>query len=406
MSYFSEQSTLGALSQPQDERTTGSLNKVKVLVITSGHDAADPRIYAKQACSLSRMGAEVIIVGRLEGSIPGEVKVMIVPKPSSRLVRFLWQPWRCLWEARRQRPDIIHFHDAEMLMTLPVAKLWWPASSFVYDVHEDFGNLMLIRNWLPSWLKPAVRVVTDRLEKAFASFADAVVGVTPPLTNKFPHKNKITAYNYNSREFLDRAILASRRAPDREFDLVHLGTLSLRRAMFLAETIRELHRLRPGARSIIIGASSDIERAIAPRLPDGCVQLGKTPYKEIPRLLGNAKVGLDVHPWLDLHLEVALPVKVCEYMAAGCAVVSSAMPVLTRVLAEAKADPESLIILKDGGPVDYAKAVLHLLEAIESGVDPGSKLRETVSEHMSWEGEASKIARLYLRLLGKTCTAT
>ena len=55
-------------------------------------------------------------------------------------------------------------------------------------------------------------------------------------------------------------------------------------------------------------------------------------------MLGNAKVGLDVHPWLGLHLKVALAVKVCEYMAAGCAVVASAMPVLNQILAQAEAD--------------------------------------------------------------------
>jgi glycosyltransferase involved in cell wall biosynthesis len=376
-----------------------TLEGVKVLIVTSGHEATDPRVYVKEACSLRRLGADVTVVGKLENGTPGEVEILKVPTPSRRWVRFLWQPWRCLWAARKLKPDIIHFHDAEMLATLPLAKLWWMRSRFVYDVHEDFGNLMLVSDWLPSWTKPLVQVVTNMSEKGLASLADAIVGVTPPLTDKFRHKNRITAYNYNSLDFFEHAAGTMREPQKRAFDLVHLGTLSLKRAIFLAETIREFYQLRPEARSVVIGVSSEVEKAMKPIIPDGCLLLGRTPYQEVATLLGNAKVGVDVHPWLGPHLEVALPVKVCEYMAAGCAVVSSSMPILDRLLDKAGAGPELVTIIKGGAPADYARAITAMIERIERGADPGSKLRQLALKHMVWEGEARKIAQLYLDLL-------
>lgn len=76
--------------------STGLLRGKNVLIITSGHEATDSRIYAKEVCSLQRMGAAVTVVGKLEHGTPGEVAVLRVPKPLSRLMRFVWQPWRCL----------------------------------------------------------------------------------------------------------------------------------------------------------------------------------------------------------------------------------------------------------------------------------------------------------------------
>jgi glycosyltransferase involved in cell wall biosynthesis len=385
------------------ESTYVSLRGVDVVLMASGHEVTNPRIYARQALSLQGLGANVIVVGRLEHRPSGEAQVLAVSAPSSRLVRFLWQPWRCLWAARHLNPDVFHFHDAEMLTVLPIAKLWWRRSKFIYDAREDFGNMMLVRDWLPSAVKPAVRFLTEVIEPGLARLADAIVGVTPPLTAKFRHPKKIVAYNFVPDDFFEQTARAKRDPRMREFDVVHLGTLNLRRAAFLAETLREFHRLRPRARSLVIGASREIEAALRPQVPDGCVLLGKTPYGEIPGLLGNAKVGLDVHPWLGPHLEVALAVKVCEYMAAGCAVVASTMPVLNKLLAEAGAGSDSISIIEGGEPSKYARAVLRLVEAIERGDDPGARLRALAFEHLRWENEVVKIARLYLQLLDKPC---
>lgn len=381
------------------------LKDVDVLVVTSGHEATDQRVYGKQAVSLNQFGANVTVVGSLEHPVPGNVPVLTVSKPGSRLTRFLWQPWRCLWAARKLHADIIHFHDPEMLLTLPIAKLWWRRTRFVYDVHEDFANLILIRDWLPAWVKPGVKMLTDTVEKGLALLADAIVGVTPPLAEKFPNKERIVAYNYIAQNFFGEAAKSSVQPHKREFDLVHLGTLNLRRARFLAEVLREFYHIHPGGRSLVIGVSPEIEKEMRERIPDGCTLLGRVSHEQIPGLLGNAKVGVDVHPWLGPHLKVAVPVKVCEYMAAGCAVVSSYMPVLSQILNEATVASEGIRIIDGGEPVDYARAAVQLVEAIDKGMDPGARLRKTALKHMVWEKEAIKIAQLYARLLGKPCVA-
>ena len=217
-------------------------------MITSGHEALDGRVYAREAVGLQRLGAEVTVVGKWTRGTPGIVPVLAVPPPSSRLTRFLVQPWRCLWTARRLRPHIVHFHDAEMLAVLPVARLLWRKACFVYDVHEDFANLMLVRDWLPRPIKPLVRALTAGFERALASLAHGIVAVTPPLADRFPHAAKEVAYNFAPDAFFEEAARQARRPLEREFDVVHLGTLSLRRAEFLAEVLTALRMLVARAR--------------------------------------------------------------------------------------------------------------------------------------------------------------
>ncbi len=250
-----------------------------------------------------------------------------------------------------------------------------------------------------------MRFVTEMLEKAFAGLADGIVGVTPPLAEKFPHREKAVIYNFVPAEFFARGTEASREPKSREFDLVHLGTLSSRRALFLAETLTEFHRLRSNATSIVLGASPEILSLLKERVPRGCTVMGKVPYAEIPGFLSNARIGLDVHPWLGPHLEVAIPAKVCEYMAAGCALVSSAMPVLDRILQDAGSDAEAATIIRGGTPADYAAAAVRTLEAIQAGANPGLTLQGLARRHMNWDTESRKLAGFYLKLLGRACAA-
>jgi glycosyltransferase involved in cell wall biosynthesis len=310
-----------------------------------------------------------------------------------------------MWRARNQQADIIHIHDAEMLIVAVPAKLWWRGSKFVYDVHEDFPPLLLIRDWLPVFARPILKIAVDIIEKSLASFADAIVGVTAPLARNFNNATKVAIYNYPSRRLFDCAREVHVQPKNRKYDLVHLGTLSNQRAVFLAETIRTFHDMRPNSRSLVMGLTPEVRRLIESRVPDSCVLMDKIGHEEIPKILSECKVGINVHPWLGPHLMVALPVKACEYMACGCAVVSSTLPVLDEILnAGAKPMQEPLVtILQSKAPVDYARAVLRFVEAIDRGEDPGMRLRAFALSHMNWETEADKLAKLYLHLLGRLC---
>ena len=125
------------------------------------------------------------------------------------------------------------------------------------------------------------------------------------------------------------------------------------------------------------------------------------PYDQVAAILGDARVGLDIHPWLGPHLKLAFAVKVAEYMASGCAVVASAMPVLEDLLAPTQFDPGDVRIVRGESPVQYASEVVALLRRIDAGENPGDALRRAAMKTLVWEEEAKKIATLYRTLLNR-----
>lgn len=358
-------------------------------MLTSGHDVSDARVYHREAMAAASFGAEVVLVGK--GSPPpGPVRIVSLRAPRSRLDRFLAQPWRCVWAARRERADVIHLHDAELLAALPFIRLRWPRAKVVYDVHEDFAELMMVRDWIPARARPAVRVVLRFLEHLLARLAHGIVAVTAPLADRFPHRHKAVVSNYPPAAYASAA--HPKPAAERAYDVIHVGTLSRPRAEFLLDV---LGRLRPGARSLIVGIHDELMPFMQAHAPDGVELRGRVPFEQVPGLVGDSRVGIDVHPWLTPHLLPALPVKVIEYLLSGCAVVTSRLPVLEGVLDEAGADRAAIRTVDGDDPADYAAAVDAMLD-----VD-GSANRALAERSMVWEVEAEKLVGLYRALVGR-----
>ena len=86
---------------------------------------------------------------------------------------------------------------------------------------------------------------------------------------------------------------------------MHLGTLSSERLDFLVAMLQDLFARRPTARALLIGIRPE-HRVRLTAFPDARLTvLGSTPYAKIAGLLGNCRIGLDIHPVLYPHLRCA-----------------------------------------------------------------------------------------------------
>lgn len=372
---------------------SGRCDAITILTL---HRADDARVFSRQARTLAEAGYRVRLVtpkGRSE-MVDG-VEVVAVAAPRSRAETFVSTPFRLLREFLRRPTRFVYLHDAPLLTLVPVLR----ALGFdpIYDAHEDYANMLRHRDWIP---KPA-RGIAGRLagvyERAFSLPVRAVVAATAPLLDHFPHADKVALYNLPTRDLIEAGAAQVTRVAEREYDVVHLGSLSDPRLDFFARVVEALTGMRPHVKVLVIGLlpyQAPVLRKRFPRTTATIVE--RAPHADVPGLLGRCKVGVDVHPWLLPHLAVAVPVKVFEYMACGCAVVTSCLPEFERLLDPA--DRALLRVVQGDDPAAFARTIADLLDDPAALEDTGDVLRRRLAERYTWDREREKLLDLFARV--------
>jgi len=376
------------------------LSGVEVVLVSSGHSALDHRVFDKEAVSLAKYFPRVRVVATHVGDDRrGTVAITGLPASKNRLERFLLRPLRCLRAARGSGTRVLILHDAELLWWVPVLKLFtgW---RIIYDVHEDFAQLMLRRDWLPAPLRRPVSRGIELLEKGCSRLCDGVIGVTDVLVDKFGHRRRIALYNLPSFAFIQEAAAQGRPLAERQYDLVHLGTLSRERAEFLKAVLAVLFARKPDARALLIGIHQEHEAMLRAAFPaEQVTLLGDVKYQEVGALLGDCRIGVDIHPVLYPHLRCAVPVKVFEYMAAGCNVVTSFLPELHRLL-EGEGT-EHVMTIYGPDAERFADEILRLLDSPELMARHQEALMRLVRVQWNWECREEKLVELVLNVIGR-----
>ena len=136
--------------------------------------------------------------------VHGYVNISALPPGRHRLVRFLFRPVHCLVAAQGRGRRVLILHDVELLWWAPLVRLFTGAR-VIYDVHEDFAQLMRRRTWIPGPLRALVSGGLLLLERACAACCDGVIGVTQTLVDNFRHRRRLALYNLPSLAFIRQA---------------------------------------------------------------------------------------------------------------------------------------------------------------------------------------------------------
>ncbi|MCP4149683.1 MAG: glycosyltransferase family 4 protein, partial [bacterium] len=120
--------------------------KIKVCHLTSVHPSRDTRILYKECQSLAAAGYDVTLIAKnekKEENVEG-VKINSFPHIKNRILRVLMSPLRMYRIAVKQKANIYHFHDPELLITGLLLRIF-TRSKVIYDIHEDYAKNIIDR---------------------------------------------------------------------------------------------------------------------------------------------------------------------------------------------------------------------------------------------------------------------
>jgi len=367
---------------------------MKVVHLTTVHLPFDTRIFHKEAKTLAQAGYDVTLIAQHEGNAVVEgVKILGLPRPRNRLARIFGLTWHAFRMAIRERADVYHFHDPELLPIGVLLKVFTRAK-VIYDVHEDVPEQILTKNWIPTPLRRPLAIVFNVGEKLLARALDAVVVATEGIAEKFQRLNPVVVHNYPDLGMLPTS--SSVPYERKEKVLVYVGGISKIRGA--VEMVRALEYLNPSldVRLELLGRfePSRLEKELQALPGYRRVHfLEWLPWKEAWQRAQRAIAGLVLFHPAPNHTK-SLPNKLFEYMAAGLPVVASNFP-LWRELVEGN---RCGICVDPLDPKEIAQAIEYLLTHPEEARKMGENGRRAVEEKYNWEEEAKKLLNLYAEL--------
>jgi glycosyltransferase involved in cell wall biosynthesis len=369
---------------------------MRVCHATSLHPPFDVRIFHKECMTLCQAGHEVTLLAQADWTerIADGVRVIGLPQISSRRERpRVWR--RIVQQVRTLRPDVVHFHDPELLLLVPLLR---PAR-LVYDCQEPFAETMLVRRWIRRPLRRPVSRLVAFLEPTLARRTDAIVVTRDSHADRFlPAPIPIiVVHNYPLLSQFDFA----RRSDGHT--VLHVGVLAVGRGSWtMIEALAEVARRVPAAKLVLVGAfdsakdKAEVHKLIADHGLRKAVQLvGWVPFNSLPAWFSQADVGLV--PWHSTQEfpPPVIPTKMFEYMAARVPVVASDRPVIRRFLDGLGCG----LLVEPGNPRALAEAIAYVLTHPVEAQEMGQRGRQAVERDYRWETEGEKLVALYRQLL-------
>ena len=375
---------------------------MKVVHVTSVHTPFDVRIFRKMCRSCADAGWDVVLVAphSASGTFDG-LTVKAVPVRKSRLARALLTSCQAVRAALRERPDIMHFHDPELM---PWAWLLaMRGRKVIFDMHENLPAAILSKTWIPRAVRRVLSSIWYRLEKLMLGRV-AVIFAENSYRARYPGLTRHeTILNMPIVDALT-GICARKHA---EWSVGYVGSVAPQRGSIITlEALALLQRAGLRLRYECIGAASashmDELRATVNRLGlDNVVFAGALPAKEAWTRLARCHVGLAVLQPVPNYLE-SYPTKLFEYMALGLPVVVSDFPLYRTIVEGAKAG----ICVDSTDPRAIAQALRWIAEHAAEGAQMGRNGLEAVRRSYGWAQEEKKLLAFYRTVFAGTASST
>jgi glycosyltransferase involved in cell wall biosynthesis len=273
---------------------------------------------------------------------------------------FLLRALRVVASLDRQRPfDVVEAHNMPDVLVFAALRPKLRGTPVILNVHDTFPELFATKFNRPAdGLSARLVRVQERIS---ASFADAVITVTPEAAAVLEARSASPGGAKVVMNSPDETIFGQPRPPisipraGRIHAIYHGGLAPRFGVELLIEAMGLLAQDHPRLALQICGTGSDQARISAlatEHAPDSIVVApAPIPFKDIPARLEQAHLGV-VPTRRDPFTELLLPVKLLEYIHMGLPAVAPRLPVIERYFG-----PDELAFFEPGSAPSLAHAI-------------------------------------------------
>lgn len=381
---------------------TAPLNvRPRVCIFTTVHNARDDRIFHKQALALARSGYDVsLIAGWTAGMDSGPVRKLSLPAFNGKLDRLVRGAACVLRLALKNKADVYHFHDPELLPVGVALKLL--GKRVIYDVHEDYSKKMLSRR-LPRLLSGLASQLMRAVEAVCAWSFDRVIAADSHVASLFAPKKTVVIANYPPLAFVRNTTPLPPRNPNAPFRIAYVGGINVIRGIGKIVDAVELLNDRP-VEFHLAGNVSDPALLARLKHHPRVVYHGVLPWEKVNQVIAQADVGMVLFqpvPAFEYYPGENI-IKLWEYLGIGLPVIISNFPKLKALIESLEAG----LSVDPADPVAIAEAIRQLRDQPELRRRLGENGRAAVLRERNWESQAARLVEMYRQLLGEPLTST
>jgi glycosyltransferase involved in cell wall biosynthesis len=370
----------------------------RIVQLTTAHPRNDTRVVVKQCPDLARQWKSDVALAIADGKgsalCSGFQIVDLGKPPLGRLGRALIGGTRGIFYILKIKPDIVHFHDPELIPVGFVCKMM--GLKAVYDVHESVPETIMKREWLPRWTRKIVSIVMDGVEKIAGLAFDYIVAATPSIGKRFPKSRTVLVQNFPIKGEL--TTINSEQYEKRPQEFVYIGGITRERAAL--EMVQAISSLgfQTNAKLNFVGNFRPVELQKELEKKSGwnsVVFHGWADRTQMAKLLGRVRAGLVLFHPAPNHID-SQPNKLFEYMSAGLPVIASDFPLWRTIVDGVQCG----LLVDPQDPNDIAHAMQWILENPEKAKQMGKNGKRAVEETYNWEKESKKLISMYNELIG------
>lgn len=369
----------------------------KIIHATTVHKRSDTRIRLKEVRSLAdSLDADLslfVMDGLQDETQDGYTIRSVGPRMQRQFDRLKVGNWRMYRALRDANPDIVHFHDPELIPIAILLKL--SGVKIVYDVHEDVPRQVVNRPGTGPVFKTVMPKIIEFMERMGARLFDGICAATPTILNRFPPGKSFLIRNFPLLDEFSEAKAAKYRSRPPHFSYIG-GLSSVRGTIQMIDTMTHLRS--QGSRLKLAGNFTPEAHHQECEAMTGWSMVdfhGWSDRTQIAEILGGTRAGLVVLQPTQNYPD-ALPVKMFEYMSAGLPTIASDFPLWREIIEGAQCgllvDPEE--------PKSIAKAMDWILENPREAEAMGRRGKQAVEAIYNWPAEASKLIMFYHEQLG------